>query len=596
MTVASGGVPGNLRLIGSEMLVWSDDEPQQQRTPAGGAVLVELLTELVRPGGRAFVAGLHDDAVLSVLEAESMQVTCLLRSYPDAAKAAKAHPGVEVLCGDLTKVDSAEPFDLVLVGGGVERLSSADGPQLSWQERAELVAGLVGVGGTLALVHENLLGIHRLAALTPPRGTRTDADWTPSDGFDATRPASARELAATVAGFGLEPSTTVLAFPHPQRPTALVPLDLAVDPQLKVHLQAVVTTAFDQAFDGQTMLMDPRPLASGAMRAEAGSALASAWLVVATREGQQTLTPRALVSDERTAPWPIRYELMHLDGWNRRVLGPRALVTRNVLIRDPQALDGPVPDGVPLLDHLIALGMHRDVPGLQMALAQFAAWASTRADANGRVSGADVLILPSELLVVDDTFVRWDPSWSTELTVPVEVAVARSLRYFATVLIGAGYSHPWPQLDSVDELTRVLGGLAGYDWGGDDVLRQAVDLQAKLTGAELGLTDAEIAELRVKLTGLDQGITAPGAESVQDLRAAVERLRAELDHEKATNKWNEKLLLGREKALRKAEGRVELLSGTFTARMGKLGLALARRVLDVARRVLRRNGEEQEEA
>ncbi|MEV6968951.1 hypothetical protein AB0M47_27915 [Hamadaea sp. NPDC051192] len=593
MTVAS--VPANLRLIGSEMLVWSDDEPGQQRTPAGGAVLAELLTELVRPGGRAFVAGLHDDAILSVLEAEKMQVTCLMRSYPDAAKAAKAHPGVEVLCGDLTKVDPAEPFDLVLVGGGVERLTSADGPHLSWQERAALVAGLVGPGGTLALVHENLLGIHRLTSLVPPRGERTDADWTPSDSFDATRPASARELAAAVTGFGLETSTPLLVFPDPQRPTALVPLDLATDPQLKVHLQAVVATAFDQAYADRPSLMDPRPLASGAMRAEAGTALAAAWLVVATREGQQTLTPRALVSDERAAPWPIRYELMALDGWNRRVLGPRALVSRNGLIRDPQALDGPVPAGIPLLDHLIVLGMHRDVPGLQMALAQLATWAASRADAEGRLTGADLLILPSDLLVVDDTFVRWDPSWSTELRASVEVAVARSLRYFATVLVGGGYSHPWPQLDSVDELTRVLGGLAGYDWGGDVVLRQAVELHAKLTGAELGLSDAEIAELRGRLAGLDQGSTAPGSQNIQDLQAAVDRLRAELAHEKATNAWNEKLLLGREKALRKAESRVELLSGTFTARMGKLGLALARKTIQVAKRVLRRNGEEQEE-
>ncbi|NUR24773.1 MAG: class I SAM-dependent methyltransferase, partial [Catenulispora sp.] len=99
MTLSAATMPHNLRLIGGEMLVWTDNEPQRERIPTGSGALEELLRGLARPGGRVLVAGPHSAGVIDLLDRADMQITCLLRAYPDAAELAARHPNVQVLCG-----------------------------------------------------------------------------------------------------------------------------------------------------------------------------------------------------------------------------------------------------------------------------------------------------------------------------------------------------------------------------------------------------------------------------------------------------------------------------------------------------------------
>ena len=61
------------------MLAWSD-LPQQRL--ADGGPLAALAARLVPPGARVLVAGPHDPALLDQLG--HAEVTCLLRSHPDA--------------------------------------------------------------------------------------------------------------------------------------------------------------------------------------------------------------------------------------------------------------------------------------------------------------------------------------------------------------------------------------------------------------------------------------------------------------------------------------------------------------------------------
>jgi hypothetical protein len=298
---------------------------------------------------------------------------------------------------------------------------------------------------------------------------------------------------------------------------------------------------------------------------------------------------RAIVTDARHEPWPVCYELVRgPEGWNRGLLGTRTPVRRDDLIRDPQALDGPLPTGRLLEDHLIDLCMNRDLPELRTVLGQFADWVAAPADDDGMLSGAELCVLPSELVMTGDSFARWDPSWSSELRVPVDVALARALREFAVMLLTSGYAHPWPALGTADELAIVLGGMAGRNWDNGKVLPAAVALQVQLSAAERGLDAEQQAQLSTELMAVGQGTAPLGLESYRELQTALARLREEVAHEKAMNAWNEQMLLSREFALRRAERQVEFLSGTFTARLGKLLFLLARRTLRLVRRIGRR--------
>ena len=79
--------PANLRLIGGEMLGWSDE---QGRGARGGRAFDPLLGAVANPGAHVLVAGPHDRLLVKRLLGHGAKVTCLLRSYPDSISAGKA--------------------------------------------------------------------------------------------------------------------------------------------------------------------------------------------------------------------------------------------------------------------------------------------------------------------------------------------------------------------------------------------------------------------------------------------------------------------------------------------------------------------------
>jgi hypothetical protein len=269
------------------------------------------------------------------------------------------------------------------------------------------------------------------------------------------------------------------------------------------------------------------------------------------------------------------------------VLGEAIPVSRDGLRRDPSALAGPLPEGQLFEERLINLCLRRDLPELTRLLTHYAGWLAAAADADGQLTGAALWATPSDLLVDGEGFVPWDPTWSTTLRAPVDVALSRSLRTFAIKLITGGYSHPWPALVDADSLVVILAGMAGQVVE-RPVLADAVALEARLRGAELGLDEAGTEQLRERLATVGAGTPPLDLDSHRELHAANERMREELAHALARTEWAEQLLSSREKALRSAEGKLDLLSGSISFRIAKLMLYPVRRAAGLVKKVLGR--------
>jgi len=247
----------NPRLIGGEMLLWSD------LSPVGGDVLTPLLD---LAAGRTLVAGPHDPALLTG------DPTLLVRGLPDAEALAERFT---VLCGSPAKL--AGEWDTIVALDGLERLGSAEEPQLSWGETLDHLLAVLDPAGTLLLGVENYFGLHRLVALPP---APTDADWTPAAGHDDTRPAGLAAARSRLAAAGLTVARTYAVFGSPVEPTALLDTDHLADPSHRGAVEAALSRA--SATPGE-VLTDPRRLAVDAARHGLAAELAPGWIFVAHR-------------------------------------------------------------------------------------------------------------------------------------------------------------------------------------------------------------------------------------------------------------------------------------------------------------------------
>ncbi|WP_027346623.1 hypothetical protein [Hamadaea tsunoensis] len=589
MTLSAATMPHNLRLIGGEMLVWTDNEPRRERRPAGGGALEELLRGLARPGGRVLVAGPHAPGVIELLDRADMQITCLLRAYPDAAELAARHPGVQVLCGSVAKVETEDPYDLVVALDGAERLVSVEGVTMSWGEVAAVLARSVAAGGALVFGQENLLGVQRLVRMAPWYADRTDGDWTPLGEYDETRPDSPADLDRRLTELGLTVHDRLLGFATPGEPVVLFTDDLAQDVALGGFLRAAVSAAAGAQYAGVPVLSDPRALAASAVRNGAAATFAPVWFAVATKPGAAVPSgSRVIVSEPGTASWNLRYEVVRSSaGWARRLLGDPAPVSRDVLRRDPAALAGPLPTGQVLEERLLELCLRRDLPELARLLTRYAGWLAAAAGQSGELTGTALCATPDEILVSGDDFAYLDATWSADLRTPVDVALARALREFAVKLITGGYSHPWPMTADADSLTVILGGLAGYALERPQ-LTEAVSVEVRLSAARNGLDEAATEALRTQLASVVSGTPPLDLDSHRELRMALERMRDDLTHAQARTAWAEELLLSREKALRWAEQKLEILNGSLSYRTGRLVMWPLRKIKLLLMKVLKK--------
>ncbi|WP_433532349.1 class I SAM-dependent methyltransferase [Micromonospora sp. CA-263727] len=578
-------------LPGGEMLGWSD-----QRGGAGNDPLAALAARLVPAGAQVLLAGPHHLALLDALA--HARVTCLLRGYPDAA--AVAGRADRVLVAGPHGLPPGEEYDMVIAGGGLDAVESVEGARLGWDGTLARLAAAVRPGGKLLLRLDNPLGVHRLVAAESWYAGRDDAEWTVGGALDANRPASLDQLHARLGATGLRAGAGYAAYPRPDLTTALLATDQLARRSGSGLFDAVLHDACTTGFTGRFVLADPARLAVDALHAGRAAELAPAWLVLAHRadEGADPdgVPPGRLPVALVQAGGPGSTVVEVVDGpqgwhWRRPDPGDRTgpasgpYASREAAYRDPAAPDGPVPDGRLLRSLLLDGCLRRDTSLLRRLLRGYADWLTGQAD-DGRLAGTVALAGADNLVVAADRFAVLDPTWRADAPLPVDVVLARTLWRFAAELLTGGYAHPWTSTLDVAGLTVVLGGVAGRDFD-RAVVDAAVETEAAVSAAMRGLDADGRVGLDTELRAITPTDPPPGPRSYQQLREAWRRERDENTRLTALLRWTEELLTSRERALRRAEAKINLLSGSLSYKVGRLAITpvrMARRGAGAAKR------------
>ncbi|GAA0370181.1 hypothetical protein GCM10009541_10840 [Micromonospora gifhornensis] len=600
-------------LPGGEMLTWSD-----QRADAGNRPLAALVARLVPPGADVLLAGPVDPAVLDALG--GARVTALLRGYPDAA--ALAGRVDRVVAAGATCLPADEAYDVVIAAAGLDTVESVEGPRLGWDGVLARLAAAVRPGGVLLLRLDNPLGVHRLVASCGWYVGRDDAEWTLGGVLDQSRPANLDQLRLRLDAVGLRVAGSYAGYPRPESTTALLATDELARRTTSGLFEAVLQESCTHGYTGRFVLADPARLAVDALFAGRAGDLAPSWLAVAHRPpafgpepamsaaGLPTATPTA---DDGRLPvllWGGGSDTRIVEvvdgphGWHWHRPGPVAAAatpapyaSREIAHLDPAAPDGPVPDGRLLHNLLLDGCLRRDTALLRRLLRGYADWLTHQAAADP-LTGAVALAGVDNLVVAGDRFAVLDPSWRVDDPLPVDVVLARALWRFATELLTGGYAHPWTSTLDAIGLTVVLGGVAGRDFD-RAVVDAALDVEAALDvdAAVRRIREAEHRDSRGadRRGGPEAGLRTvtstdlpPGRHSYQQLRDAWLRQRDENTRLAAALSWTEDLLASREKALRRAEAKLDLLSGTVSYQLARLAVTPARIARRGARAVKRR--------
>ncbi|QYC38577.1 hypothetical protein Nocox_04750 [Nonomuraea coxensis DSM 45129] len=555
--------PGNVRLVGGEMLLWSDladmaGEPGGTADRRGAEL--ELIRRMVPPsGGKVLLVGPHPQAIVDEvaaqagpageeMTAEMARVAVVVRSYPDACAIADRHPALEVYCGRLEAFAADEPYDLVLALDGLLRTHSAEAPAASWAESLGALSALVAPGGRLVLGVHNDLGVDRILEARPADRDGGDDQWAPH-GFDPTYPSGPGALDAALESAGLSVERCYAAYPARQAPRALLAREA-----LAFDLPDALAFPLS-ARDGDRMLVaDPLRVTRLVFRHRLGEELAPAWLAVTVRpplltkdrgaadtagaeEGGFRELPLGLVQEDN-----VLYELTHTG-----------------LKQLPDGGERPIPAGRVLEEILVEACAREDTRTVRELLTALADWVE---DGGGAAAAADSLVYDGA---------RFAPIGDLQgPTAPPDprVVLCRILLRFAVRLQAAGHHHPWPWPLDADELTLTLCGMAGRPCDPGDLDR------ARKLDAELG-QPAEPAE---------------HAPTYRDLLGARDRLADQLTAALARIARLETKLSYRERELVRAKGKLRRTQRKATAYRRTLGYRLSRRLARprrVARKVIR---------
>ncbi|SDT71968.1 hypothetical protein [Actinoplanes derwentensis] len=548
----------NLIRSGGEMFNWTDTNGRDN------ALLTRLVVEVVEhagPGRTVLVAGPHPDGLVAALTASGASVSWLLRSLISAETAARVHPAVTVLSGAFGKTDLTAGYDVVVAVGGIQRLNSAEGDQLSAGELLDRLAAAVRPDGALILMHDNQLGAHHTVRLDPGARHRDDAAWHPAEATEG--PAARAQLTAHLTDAGLVVDAAYAAFPEPADPSVLLggaALGDVASP-LRPWLRTVLAQAYTTAYRGRPVLSDPRRLVTRALRAGAEDTVAGGWLVVARAPGDVAPArewPEVLVSDVHGVYVPGSGESLApgaVDGLRRE------------RVVHPDAADR-------LEDRLLELCAAGDVRRLRQEITQYESWLGI-----GPVSGPQALADLSDIGITADGPVVMSARWTPAEPLPAQIVLVRALWQFAVRLITWGRPHPWPITASAADLAAILAGMAGRSLA-DDELRAAIDLQMVIDSAEFGLSPAERQAHRLALLAVQPGTAPLDVAGYHELAEALWRQRYQASHLLAMMEWNEQMIRSRDSALSKMDFELQLLRRSWSGR----SLMLAKRAYKKVRK------------
>ncbi|TYB47591.1 hypothetical protein FXF51_57775 [Nonomuraea sp. PA05] len=577
----SDEAPGNVRLIGGEMLLWSDMSAMDGVTEWRGAAL-ELIRRTIPEEGRVLLVGPHPRALVDDVVARAHSAAVLLRSYPDACALGARHPELEVYCGRLELLDADEPYDLVLAMDGLLRTHSAEAPAAAWSESLGALADLVAPGGTLVLGVRNDLGVDRFIEARPADRECADDQWAPH-GFDPSYPSGPEALDLELESARLSLRRCYAAYPDRRAPRSLLSREA-----LAFDLPEALTFPLSARVGDRMLVADPLRLTRLVFRHGLGEELAPLWLAVATKPphpgvatepphpgvatepphpGVATEPPHPGVATEPPHPG-VATEPPHPDDRPRAVELPLGLIEEGPALyeltaggtrRLPGGQERPIPAGRVVEEILVEACAREDVATVRELLSGLAGWL----DAGGDVSAA------TDSLVYDgERFAAVNPPVGLAVPPGPQVVLCRILWRFAVRLLAAGHHHPWPWPLEADQLTLTLCGMAGRPCDPGDLDR------ARKLDAELG-QPAELTE---------------HAPTYRDLLAARDRLADQLTAALARISRLETKLSYRERELVRAKAKLRRTQRKATAYRRTLGYRLSRRLArprKVARRVIR---------
>ncbi|WP_265447737.1 hypothetical protein [Flexivirga meconopsidis] len=435
MTSTETGRPENVRLVPGAMQHWSDLD----RQVVGASTAVRaLVREVVSGAGRVAIVGAAPLDLITGLADETPSLTVITRSIPDAVTVGELLQdvtGVQVVCGSAAQVE--DTFDAVVVLADLAAVQSLEAEPVTWRAAYDDVRTLVADGGRLLLGIENELGLQRMTALRSRYTTDTDADWSVTATFDASRPRSleaVRELCAADDAARVE-----AAFPDWQQPTVLASVDPAPAGALRQVLEAVVLASPSYRQLGA----DPTRVTRAAVLAGRLLDFASGWYVVTglPRAGTATVTESggqgAVVSYTQDGPGAVRR--VGQDGTERVVDVPQ--------------------DARLVSEDLLDAAAGGDLTALRVAVRDFADGVRSRAD--GGVLPAEVAdVRPDNVLRTADDLVVIAPAHTSA---PVEDALITGLADLVATLRARGARHPWPA--AIDDATMLgnLVAMAGID-------------------------------------------------------------------------------------------------------------------------------------
>jgi hypothetical protein len=529
--------PENVRLIGGEMLLWSDSSHTSGVTDWRGVALelVRRLLPMEEEGGRARVllVGPHPRGLVDEVVARAASVAVLLRSYPDACALAERHPDLAVYCGRLSALPESAPYDLVLALDGLRRTHSAEEVAPPWRESLGALAALVAPGGRFVLSVSNDLGVDRFVEARPADRDGADEHWEPH-GFDQGYPDGPGALDEELAAAGLTPERCYAAYPGRAAPRALLAREM-----LGCDLPDALTVPLSARGGDRMLVADPLRLTRLVFSHGLGEQLAPVWVAMATR-------PTDAPTARADVPLGLFEEghAVHEITWG---------ATRRL----PDGVERAIPGGRVVEEVLIEACAREDVRAVRDLLTVLGDWVEMGGDA-----AADNLVWDGERFAA----IHARPAPPDR---PADrVVLCRVLWRFAVRLLAAGHHHPWPWPRQTEQLTLTLCGMAGRPCDQADL-----DLARKLD-AELG-QPAELSD---------------AAPTYRDLLGARDRLADQLTAALARVSRLETKLTYRERELLRARGRLRKSQRKSAAYRRTLGYRLSRRLARprrVARRVLR---------
>ncbi|MEU1727098.1 hypothetical protein [Nonomuraea sp. NPDC005692] len=539
--------PANVRLIGGEMLLWSDLSNMAGVTDWRGAAL-ELVTRVIPATGRVLLVGPHPQVLVDDVVDRAGETAVLLRSYPDACALGERHPRLEVHCGRLDLFDADEPYELVLALDGLLRTHSAEAPAAAWIESLHALSALVAPGGRLVLGVRNDLGVDRFIEARPADREGGDDQWAPH-GFDPSHPSGPGALDGALEGAGLSVERCYAAYPGRQAPRALLAREA-----LAFDLPEAITFPLSAKGGDRMLVADPLRLTRLVFRHRLGEELAPLWLAVATRPPSPPHPPGTESTEGA-------------EGADGAVELPLGLIeegavvhelTRGGMRRLPDGAERPVPAGRVVEEILVEACAREDTKAVRELLSALADW--LEADGGPCVT-ADGLVHDGE------RFAAIVQTAAPAVPPEPRVVLCRVLWRFAVRLLAAGHHHPWPWPLEADQLTLTLCGMAGRPCDQGDL-----DLARKFD-AELG-HPAEHAD----------------PPTYRDLLGARDRLADQLTAALARISRLETKLSYRERELVRARSKLRRTQRKSAAYRRTLGYRLSRRLArprKVARRVFR---------